>query len=257
MDNMPPFPLLLEQITQRSAALREAAAEAGPGAAVPGCPGWSVHDLLAHLGEVQRFWAAVVTAGPGQPPPEDEAVPGRLPGDDVLAWSAESTSVLLAALREAGPGRGCWTWWERSSAPQDSASVARHQVQEAAVHARDAQEAAGRPEPLPLAVAVDGVTEFLTVGLGAMGPWPHAPAQVALRADEGQSWLLRLGPDGAGIAAGPGEATAATVSGTASDLVLFLYGRQGREMGRPAGGPVRVEGDQDLVRQLTAWAPTS
>jgi uncharacterized protein (TIGR03083 family) len=252
----PPFAVLLDLIDERSAALREAAAKAGPAAAVPGCPDWTVSDLIAHLGEVQRFWAAVVAAGPGQPPPDDGQVPGRVPSGDAAAWSAASTATLLGALRASGPGRACWTWWAQSPAAQDSWSVARHQVQEAAVHAWDAQQAAGRPDPLPSAVAVDGVGEFLTVGLGAMGAWPHEPGQITFTAGDGAGWLLDLGPGGARVShtgehtTGATAGAAATVGAGASDLVLFLYGRQ------PAQ-PVRISGDRSLVERLAAWAPTS
>jgi uncharacterized protein (TIGR03083 family) len=245
-----PFPRLLELIADRSAALREAAAQAPPAAQVPGCPGWSVPDLVAHLGEVQRFWAAVVAAGPGQPPPDDDQVPGRSPAGDPLAWSAASTEILLAALTEAGPSRGCWAWWQSSPVPADSGAVARHQVQEAAVHAWDAQQAAGRPLPLPADAAADGVAEFITAGLGSMGAWPHAPGRVALLADDDDGgWPLDLGPAGAALAAGPGSGAAATIRGTASDLVLYLYGRD-------TAAPVRTEGDSGLVSELAKWAPT-
>ena len=83
------------------------------------------------------------------------------PHGDLPEWSAESTRLLLAALGEAGPDAACWTWWPLSDAPQTAGAVARHQVQEAGVHAYDAQEAIGKPEPIPAAVAVDGVGEFL------------------------------------------------------------------------------------------------
>src|SRR5882724_7659960 len=142
------FAEMLKLIEDRSAALRAAAREAGLAGQVPGCPDWTVRDLLAHLGEVQRFWAATVTAGPAAAPPA--ADPAREPGPDadLLAWSAESADELIAALTAAGPDRECWTWWTASDAPQTSGAVARHQVQEAGVHAFDAQEAAGRAEPL-------------------------------------------------------------------------------------------------------------
>jgi uncharacterized protein (TIGR03083 family) len=134
----PSFGDLLSLIEDRSAALRTAVAGAPVLAPVPGCPDWSVHDLVAHLGEVQRFWAAVVAAGPADGPPGDD-VPGCTPDDDLLAWSAGSTAMLIGALRQAGPDRGCWTWWTASGAPATSGAVARHQVQEAAVHGRDAR----------------------------------------------------------------------------------------------------------------------
>lgn len=120
------------------------------------------------------------------------------------------------------------------------------------MHARDAQEAAGHAGPLPAVVAADGVEEFLTVCIGACGPWPHRPARIAVRASEGPAWQLDLSEQGAVVvAAAPGPAAtpeaAASLSGTASDLVLFLYGRLGQEA-------VQVGGDGGLVRQLTAWA---
>ena len=49
------------------------------------------------------------------------------------------------------------SWWPESAAPLTVVTVARHQVQEAAVHAWDAQSADGKPEPIPAAAAVDAV----------------------------------------------------------------------------------------------------
>lgn len=264
----PPFGTLLERIEDRSAALRTAAGKAGARARVPGCPDWAVADLVAHLGGVQRFWAAAVAAGrpaadaAGAPPqavglpPDEDAVPGREPPRDpgeLLAWSAESTLVLIDALRAAGPDTVCWTWWAESGNPSTSWAVARHQVQEAAVHARDAQEAADAPEAVPREVALDGVDEFLHVGLGSMDGWPHSPARVAVVADEGPAWTLIL--DGTGASAirrppGEGPQAGATLSGSASDLLLGLYRRV------PLGeGALRLAGDSELARQLVVWSP--
>lgn len=265
----PRFADWLDLIEERSAALRKAAEAAGPQSRVPGCPDWTVRDLVAHLGEVQRFWAAVVAAGPALRPPADEAVGDTSPSGDLLAWSGRSTAVLLEALRAAGPGTACWTWWAESGNPATAGAVARHQVQEAAVHARDAQEAAGAPEPLPAGLAVDAVDEFLHVGFGSMDGWPNSPARVALIADEGAAWTLILDSTGAsavrggphdGLGAGPdggsrrapggGPRPGATISGPASDLLLALYRRTPWD-----GGALRVTGDSDLVRQLVVWPP--
>ncbi|MGH3408862.1 MAG: maleylpyruvate isomerase N-terminal domain-containing protein, partial [Streptosporangiaceae bacterium] len=49
----PTFTEWLTLIEDRSAALRAAVDEAGLTARVPGCPDWSVRDLVSHLGEVQ------------------------------------------------------------------------------------------------------------------------------------------------------------------------------------------------------------
>jgi hypothetical protein len=59
---------------------------------------------------------------------------------------AASTQQLLDTLREAGSDRGCWTWWGTSQSPQNCGAVARHQLQEIAVHTYDAQLALGAPQ---------------------------------------------------------------------------------------------------------------
>jgi uncharacterized protein (TIGR03083 family) len=253
----PAFADLLTLIDDRSAALRAAASDAGQDAAVPGCPDWSVGDLVAHLGAVQLFWAAVVTAGSPDAPPGEDKLGDRTPGADLIGWSAASTDALLGALREAGQDRPCWAWWEGSGAPLTSGAIARHQVQEAAVHAFDAQEAAGRAEPLPPVVAADGIGEFVTVAMASLGPWPHRPAAVELAAADGTAWRISLTGAGA-IATDAGEPAAASqrdagqpepdarLRGTASDLVLALYGRH-TERG------VAVEGDRALADALLTW----
>jgi uncharacterized protein (TIGR03083 family) len=250
MTETPAFPELLHLIDDRSAALREAVAAApDPAARVPGCPEWTIGDLVAHLGEVQRFWAAVVTAGPADQPPPQDVVGDTEPHGDLLEWSAESTRMLLAALGSSGPDTTCWTWWPTSPAPQTAGAVARHQVEEAAVHAWDAQEAIGKPEPVPAAAAVDGVAEFLQVTYGSEGPWPHRPARVTFAATEGPSWVLDLTPAGATLDPAAGGEPSATVHGAANDILLALFGRIPLDR-------LRIDGDAALVEQLRAWGDT-
>ncbi|UKY48292.1 maleylpyruvate isomerase N-terminal domain-containing protein [Streptomyces inhibens] len=168
------------------------------------------------------------------------------PSCDLVAWSADSTALLLTALRAAGPEQGCWAWWGASEAPLTAGAVARHQVKEAAVHAYDAQQTVGLREPVPAAVAVDGVAEFLTVSYGTSGPWPHRPARVGWYAAEGSSWLLDLTPSGAVIARDAEESPAAAVHGSAGELLLALFGRIPLHR-------LRIEGSRALVEALLAW----
>jgi len=247
MSETPSFPELLSLIDERSAALREALASAPDlRGRVPGCPDWSLTDLVTHLGNVQRFWAAVVKAGAADGPPSDSSRRGVEPEGDLEQWSAESTRLLLAALGEVGPGAPCWTWWPASSAPRTSGAVARHQVQEAAVHAFDAQETIGKREPIPASAAVDGVDEFLRVSFGSDDPWPHRPARVAFAATEGPSWTLDVTPTGVHLQPAAGGDPLATVHGSASDLVLALYGRIPLDN-------LRVDGDRDAVEDVITW----
>ncbi|GAA2865474.1 hypothetical protein Acy02nite_13260 [Actinoplanes cyaneus] len=248
MTPTPPFPGLVTLVEERSAALREAAASAPDMAApVPGCPDWSLRDLVAHLGEVQRFWALVVTeADPSGPPPRDRKG-STFPQSDLLEWFGESTRMLSAALRAAGPDAPCWAWWPADAATYTAGAVARHQVQEAAVHAYDAWEALGKPEPLPAAVAVDGVSEFLSTCLGSLGAWPHRPARVQFQAIEGPSWIVDLSPAGATPDPAASGDPVTRIHGTASDLVLFLYRRLPLDA-------VRIDGDHEVAAQLRKWS---
>jgi uncharacterized protein (TIGR03083 family) len=243
------FSDMVAQVEGRSAALRQAAAQAGFGARVPCCPDWQVSDLVAHLGEVHLFWAAVVAAGEAEGPPGDDAVGDTQPHGDLLTWSAEATSRLTAQLRDAGPDRMCWTWWESSGAPMTSGAIGRHQVQEAAVHAYDAQGSAGHPEPLPPAVAADGVGEYLTVELPTNGPWPYKPATVVLKTGPGGDWLIDLGPLGARVLPGSDhgdEKPFVVVTADPNDMVLAFYRRD-------HAGELHTEGDEELLSQLLAW----
>ncbi len=194
--------------------------------------------------------AVDVAAGPAVGPPDEDAIADREPHGDVLTWSADATAKLVAALREAGPDRLCWTWWEETGvAPNTSEAVARHQVQEAGVHAYDAQQAAGHGLPLPAPVAADGVNEYITVELPTNGPWPYEPAAVVLETGPGGSWLLDLGPHGVHVLQGDEHGDAkplATVTADPSDMVLAFYRRD-------TPGELHIGGDAELVPQLIAW----
>lgn len=131
-----------------------------------------------------------------------------------------------------------------------SGAVARHQVHEAAIHAVDAQQAAGITEVLPALVAADGVAEFLTVELPTNGAWPHDPARILLDTGESGVWLLNLGRDGVKVSLQSGEAVSGaastTVTASPNDLVLALYRRQG-----PAA--MKIAGDVKAFEWLLEW----
>jgi uncharacterized protein (TIGR03083 family) len=245
----PAFEDLLALVEDRSAALRESIAGSPDlDVRVPSCPDWSLRDLVGHLTEVHRFWAAAVAAGPsGHPPtlaPADDALPAGL-----LTRSATATEELIAALRAAGPAMGCWTWWGDSGVPMTSGAVARHQVQEAAVHAFDAQLATGTPQPVPAIIALDGIAEFIGVSHGTACPWPYEPARIGLHAAEGESWLLDLTAPGSRVLDGQPE-TVAGLHGSASSLLLALHGRLPLDS-------LRSQGDRATLENFLSWPDLS
>ncbi len=172
------------------------------------CPAWDAQALVEHLGEVQYFWATILGHGVERPdsielpdPPSDRS--------GLLEWFAGGTDALVTAIGRVPPTEPTWTWWGE---PATAGAVARHQVQEAAVHRVDAELITGPATPLPTAVADDGIGEFLEVMLDI--PDTEPVPRVGMRAtDSGSSWQVG------------DPAPAVTVSGSASDLVLVLYGR--------------------------------
>ena len=256
------FPDLLRLIDERATAFRAVLAAAPSlDAPVPTCPEWTLFDLAQHLGQGRRFRAATIAAGPADAAPAEAVAERTRPAprdrDDLLAWSAATTRQLLDALRAADPDGGCWTGWGPTQLTDTCGSVARHQVQEIAVHTYDAQVAVGAPQPLPAEVALDGVEENLFITSFTTSAWPHEPTAFDFHAAEGRSWRLTVDGDGARTTRlpAPGEdpgadpdAAGLALRGTASDLVLYLYQRISADS-------LQLDGDPQLLDLLHAWEP--
>ncbi|PDP86601.1 hypothetical protein CQJ94_16190 [Glycomyces fuscus] len=233
------------------AALRESgaaladAAEGNLDRPVPSCPGWSVADLVWHTGEVHFFWFGIATGEISGD--EDHTGPERPADDDLLGWyrdGLERTADFLAGLDPSAPR---WTW----AAQKDAAFIQRRMAQETLVHAWDARDAVGRAPELPAALAADGVDEFLVFMLPQGGKPPEGfDAAVCLRAsDAGRAWTVEPAGDTWRTRPAAEEGAAATVEGTASDLLLLLWGRVDASR-------VRVTGDGDALARLLATAST-
>ena len=215
----PPTDLRTET-TRVTALLREDSADL----AVPGCPGWTVRDLVAHLGNV-HVWAAAQVRGRGEKAPYVETTPG----DDLADWYADCAETVVTALEAAAPDDPAWGFGPK---PRTAAFWQRRQLQETAVHRWDVEAALGREGALDPSLAADGIDEALTIFVPrqvTLGRIPALERGLVLRSDAGQSW--QVGPD-----------TAATVSGPADLLLLLLWGRV------PLSDPrLRVEGDRDAA----------
>ncbi|WP_028805455.1 maleylpyruvate isomerase family mycothiol-dependent enzyme [Streptomyces sp. 142MFCol3.1] len=245
MPQTPAFDDLLSLVQDRSAALRSSVANSlDLDVRVPSCPDWSLRELVEHVTQVHQFWAAAVTAGPSEKPPTLASVDDTL-STDLLTRSAAATEELIAALQAAGPAQGCWTWWGDSDIPMTSGAVARHQVQEAAVHTFDAQLATGTPQPVPETVAFDGIAEFIGVSHGTAGPWPHEPVRIGLHTTQGPSWLIGLTESGSHLIEGHHQ-TDASLHGSASNLLLTLHGRLPLDN-------LQSKGDRTTLENLLNW----
>src|SRR4051795_8898754 len=149
----------------------EAVVEHGWRAAVPGCPGWALADLVWHLAEVQHFWAWVVRTR--APDPSAYPEPPRRPDDELLGWLAAQHAELETALARADPAERVWTW----APQQDVAFVLRRQLHEAVVHTADVEQVVGDVRAIPTAVGLDGLDEWLEVMVP--GALPDGPPETA------------------------------------------------------------------------------
>jgi uncharacterized protein (TIGR03083 family) len=70
---------------------------------VPTCPGWTVRQLVEHVGEVHRWAAAIVTRGLLQDLPAGEQAAFAAPKHraDLLPWFRTGAGQLIDALKAA------------------------------------------------------------------------------------------------------------------------------------------------------------
>lgn len=221
-----------------------AAATGNLAAEVAHCPGWSVADLVRHLLGVHQAWGQVVERRLSDPT-GITAAPPRADSDLLAAFRAGAVR-LVEILRAADPATPVWTWAQQ----QDVAVVIRHQVQEAAVHRWDAEHAAGRPYVISTAAAADAIEEFFEHSLGTLARDAQPLTEpVRVQADDaGLTWTL-VPADGLLTWHRGSQPTATTVRGTASDLLLWLYGRRGAD-------ELAVTGALETAHRVRSYAAT-
>jgi uncharacterized protein (TIGR03083 family) len=213
-------------IEQHAAGFADAAA-GNLDARVEHCPDWSVGDLVRHLSDVHWFWATIAEERLAEPPDESRR-PARVPDTELIDRFTAGAARLADVLRRTPYGDAAWTW---APAQQDVGFIARHQVQEAAVHHWDAANAAGRSVTIDAIPAADAVDEFLTFSAPSEAdPDPDQPrleGEFGLRCtDVDAVWTIADGAQpGTMLIRRGASGDVPTVTGTASDLLLWLYER--------------------------------
>jgi uncharacterized protein (TIGR03083 family) len=199
---------------------------------VPTCPGWTLLQLLRHVGRGDR-WAAQIIADRADASLDPRLVrEGRPPADvpGAVRWLSDSPRTLLAAVEAVGPDTKVCTFL----GPKAASWWLRRRLHEATVHRADAAIALGAPYQLSAELAADGITEWLErlADEQALGRPPSLPAgtSLALRATDPQlrdtTWTVRGTSQGVRWTGQPAASADLVLSGPVADLLLALVRRR-------------------------------
>lgn len=225
--------------------------------AVPGCPDWNLTDLVLHLSGVHRHVGfrvrnriypfrsftpeeleeMMALSGEYARWAETEAPRDRSLPEDLVVWYEEGAASLAEALEQASPEEQVGTWFE----PNQTASFwQRRMAQELGVHRWDAQSVGAETQPIERRLAADGVDEVLDVMLPDFEAHGDGESIHLHSTDDAGEWFLRLEPEGVTVTHEHAKGDAA-VRGTASDLLLYLWGRPVEDRLDVLGDPAAVE----------------
>lgn len=130
---------------------------------VPWCPGWSVFDLVSHLGNIHA-WAATILET-GEEAFEQQDKPATHRAKTSSAWYAAKAEDLYRVMRNSDPDAPCWNFVFGTGT---ALFWHRRQVHETMMHLVDIDASEGRTTDISPAVAADGIAEVLTVFLPRM-----------------------------------------------------------------------------------------
>jgi uncharacterized protein (TIGR03083 family) len=211
-------------------------------AAVPGCPGWDIADLVYHLGRVHHFWRTIVAEQ--RDTWEGYEQPERPADTDLIAWYRDGLRAVVATLTAADPTHPNWTW----STDKTAGFVIRRIAHETAIHRWDAEAAAGLDTGVEPHLASDGIDEFLMwfADEAAEGTPPPGGSVHLHCGDVPGEWTVVLNAEGTYDIERAHAKGDCALRGSASDILLALWRR------RPSSS-IDVVGDADVAVRFLAY----
>lgn len=191
------------------------------GKPVESCPGWTMMELLGHMGEVLVFWTSVVTKKALDTSRLERA---QQPEPSALVqWYANSVEEAIAVFENTDPLMPCWTW----TGTQNVSWIIRRMAHESAIHMFDACNAVGVLAPLDAALSSDGIDEFMHVMLPHFREGqPVVGGSVHLHCtDVAGEWLAVPGDANQMIVTREHAKGSCALRGSANDLNLLLWRR--------------------------------
>ncbi len=225
--------------------------DAEPSTPVPSCPGWTLKQLLRHVGRGDR-WAAQIIDDRLSDYLDPRAVRHGKPPDDAdgtIEWLRGGAQDIVDAVERAGGDVEVWTFL----GPRPATWWVRRRLHEVAVHRADAALALGAEYRLSPEVAADGLTEWLerVVIQASEEPLPLSNGETLhLHADDGGEWTMRGDGRAVKLSAGHADEADATVSGPVTALLLTTVRRL------PSDDPqVTVSGDAGVWHRWLDHTP--
>ncbi|GAB1822284.1 maleylpyruvate isomerase family mycothiol-dependent enzyme [Herbidospora sp. RD11066] len=193
---------------------------ADPATPVPTCPGWSLKQLLRHVGRGDRWSAQIISDRvEGLLDPRDVR-DGKPPVDGETAWLLGGPGVLADAIASVGAATEVWTFL----GPRPAEWWVRRRLHEATVHRADAALALGQPYELAADLAVDGIEEWIdTVAASRQTLDPGVSVHLHTT-DVAGEWMIHGEEGRVTWETGHGKGDVA-VKGSAADLFLALVNR--------------------------------
>jgi len=235
----------LAVIRPETALLAATADEAGLDAQVPTTPGWTISDLVLHIGEVHRWATAAVACKATKLSQVPGDFLGQLPEPaGATAWLRNGADALCDTLEGADVAIEYATFLANPPSPS-LLFWARRQAMETTVHRVDAESSLGRCSLISQEVAIDGIDEFLTGFVPRSRTKLHSESARSLQIAPDYSdhrWTVSIGTDLPSTERRAVDADC-KVSGPAGDLYLALWNRA------PLEG-LLVEGDRSVIDLL-------
>jgi uncharacterized protein (TIGR03083 family) len=222
---------------------------------VPTCPGWTLEQLIAHVGRGHRWAADMIRRRILKPIPMQQVeVPAH--ADERSEWLVAGARMLADAVQATGPEQPVWTW----QADRSAGFWLRRMLHDEVVHRFDAQLALGIEGGLAADLAADGVSDLLNAIATLSKPELGYPGFDGLPgADESLRFVAtdpQLGPSGewsvtrnsGGVTWRHGHDPAdVEVRGRALQLLLLLNRRLARDTAL-----VEVFGNEELFAHWLA-----
>ena len=214
---------------------------------VAGCGEWALRDLAIHQGTVWQIATANVLgagekSGPANPWAHDAE------DADLTTWLTESKAAMMTALAAAEPDAAAWSF----AANNHTAGFwQRRMLCETVVHRWDAERCSGATPTIDPALATEGIDEYTEVGLRFSSGRPNRtyPANsmhLHCTDTDGEWMIIGDGEHDFTVTREHAKGDAA-VKGTASALLLWIWGRD--------GGQVEIFGDEAVATTWQELAP--